>query len=74
MISVVMERKNENIQCLFIQGDDMRLYEILSDRVTRLMNLKTDSISQYTMAIKFLLMTILNSEKLTYDETSLSRG
>lgn len=38
MISVVMERKNENIQCLFIQGDDMRLYEILSDRVTRLMN------------------------------------
>lgn len=25
-------------QRLFIQGDDMRLYEILSDRVTRLMN------------------------------------
>lgn len=33
-----VEDYDDDRQRLFIQGDDMRLYEILSDRVTRLMN------------------------------------
>lgn len=33
-----VEDYDDDRQRLFIQGDDMRLYETLSDRVTRLMN------------------------------------
>lgn len=33
-----VEDYDDDCQRLFIQGDDEQLYEILSDRVTRLMN------------------------------------